>query len=140
MGGDQCVGAVIRQNDGGEEKYLTEYRLAGHEGLAFLQAHIVEGESPEDALYRALLERAGLYPVRSKLLPKTFIGGDCPEFKGEHEWSIYEVVADGKLLQKGRNKQKFVDYLSIRQMGPYMKHHEVDPTWFYQILPALRIL
>ena len=132
------VGAIIKNEKG---EYLALYRLKEPLGLALPAGHAEKGESPEEAIRREIFEEAGLTVIEQKEV----FSGRIPSDRAHcghtgHDWVVYEASAEGELALKEPNKHKFVKFMSVEEMRPYIKDLNYDSAWFKYILPALGII
>lgn len=141
----KSVGAIIKNAKG---EYLAQYRLKHPVGLAFVAGHIHEGEKPETAMIREVSEEVGLSVVRYSEILHQIFPNECSRGPKEigrqydgHEWWVYDVTEwNGEPKIKEPEAHKFVKFMSLEEMLPYIKSGETDPAWFKYILPALKIL
>ena len=133
----RSIGAILVNAKG---EYLTQYRLKVPIGIALPAGHVDEGESPEDCLARELLEETGLTVKSYRLLVEgKYYPTPCKSHDG-HEWWVYEVVVGGEPILKEPDKHKFLKFMSLEEMRPYIEGGECDPAWFKYILPELGII
>jgi len=133
----KSVGAIIRDGDG---RYLVQYRLKHPVGLAMPAGHINEGESPEAALRREILEETGLRVERAELCFHDSFRTPCAKNHNGHEWWVYNVEVSGTPERKEPTKHEFLKFMSVDEMRPYIERRVYDPAWFEHILPALNQL
>jgi len=133
----KSVGAIV-QNAGG--LYLVQYRLKHPIGLAMPAGHIEENETPKVALHRELREETDVWINGSKLVFHETLQNPCPKDHKFHEWWVYKASIVGKPQLLEPTKHKFLEWMSLEEMLPYIERGEVDPAWFKHILPALKII
>jgi putative (di)nucleoside polyphosphate hydrolase len=97
------VGIIVANNHG----QVLWARRYGHEAWQFPQGGIIDGESPEQAMYRELREEIGLEPQDVELLaqtkgwlryrlPKRFIRNDKPPLciGQKQRWFLLKLIGD----------------------------------------------
>lgn len=132
----KCIGAIIKNKNG---DYLVQYRLKHPMGLALPAGHIEGSESSELCLEREILEETGLKIVSYKeVLHETF-PNRCPKNHENHEWWVYEVLAEGEPVLRELDKHKFLRFMPADEMKQYVEKKEYDPAWFDHIFPALGV-
>jgi 8-oxo-dGTP pyrophosphatase MutT (NUDIX family) len=138
MSQGKSVGAIIKNEKG---EYLVQYRLREPVGLAMPAGHIDDGESPEEALGRELLEETGIGMESAKLVFHGYIENNpCGSGHTGHDWWAYEVVAKGVPELKEPAEHKFVRFMPLAEMRPYIENRDYDSAWFEHILPSLGII
>ena len=120
------AGAFIR-NDKGE--YLLIDRLKKPFGFACPAGHVDEGENAYEAIRREVEEETGL--VVKSLIKLNYDGFDLPQetcSRGVsiHQWSIFNVVAEGTLIFKA-DEVKSIGWYSVEQI----KELPLEKVWKY---------
>ena len=133
----KSVGAIIKDSSG---RYLVQYRLKPPIGLALPAGHIDEGESPLVCIRREVFEETGLAVKYSNQIFHRTLPTGCYKGHDSHEWWVYDVEAEGEPRLMEPDKHRFVRFMPIEEMRPYIERGEVDPAWFKYILPALGII
>lgn len=95
---------IIVANDHGQVLWARRY---GHDAWQFPQGGIIDGESPEQAMYRELREEIGLEPQDVELLaqtkgwlryrlPRRFIRNDKPPLciGQKQRWFLLRLISD----------------------------------------------
>src|SRR3989344_5400604 len=120
------VGAIVKNEKG---EYLALYRLKEPLGLALPAGHI-DGESPEEAIRREIFEEAGLTVTEQKEVFFGRIPSDRAHCGHQaHDWWVYEAVVDGEPALKEPTKHKFVKFMSLEEMRPYIEELDYDSAW-----------
>jgi ADP-ribose pyrophosphatase YjhB (NUDIX family) len=131
------VGAVIRNSEG---EILMIDRLKTPYGFACPAGHIDEGEAPETALVREVLEETGLKVKSFKEYRINYSSddfSDCPQEPCSrgidfHMWFIYEVEAEGELIFKD-DEVKSIGFYSIEEI----KFLKLESAWEYWLKKIL---
>ena len=88
------VGALIRRNG----NFLLIDRKKPPKGLAGLAGHIDEGEAPEEAVAREVLEESGLTVTSSRLLDEEELTWNrCSKGVSVHYWYLFECDVEGHI-------------------------------------------
>ena len=127
------VGAVIRNAEG---KILMIDRLKTPFGFACPAGHIDEGEAPDTALIREVLEETGLKVTSFKQYQINYSLDDFSDSPQEpcsrginfHMWYVYEVEAEGEgeLIFK-EDEVKSIGWYSIDEI----KELKLESVWEY---------
>jgi hypothetical protein len=137
---DQCqlVGVVIAKGEGSKLSYLVEYRQGNPRGLAFPGREVGDDETIFAALDEVVFAKTG---VRIRL-GSIFIPDPCGKRQessaAEPGFWIYKAKAPGVPRVMSHTEQKFVRYLSLEEMEPYIASGETHPVWFDRIYQALK--
>ncbi len=131
----KSVGALIMR----EGKTLALYRKVFPLGLALPAGHIDEGEMPEEALVREVLEETGLRVVHHELLLEKTFPNPCSKGHPEHHWFVYLVTADGEPRVCEPDKHEWVKFLAPEEIAGFLSHNDADPAWEEFIFPALEL-
>ncbi|MDA1339536.1 MAG: RNA pyrophosphohydrolase [Proteobacteria bacterium] len=111
------VGIIICNN----EKKVLWAKRADEDAWQFPQGGINEGESPEEAMYRELMEEVGLSPHHVEIIartkewlrydvPKNWIRRDWRDrYKGQKQiWFLLRLIGeDSNVFLKNTNKPEF---------------------------------
>lgn len=121
----RSVGAIIRKNG----KILMLDRINPPFGWACPAGHVEEGESPEDAIKREVLEEVRIVVKDFKLVAHEFIPwNECKNGVKGHDFFIYEIMDwDGnvKINYESKNIGWFIPE-EIKKM-------KLEETWRYFI-------
>ena len=129
---------VIIKNEKGE--ILTLYRLKKPQGLALPSGHVNRKEGSIKAAIRETKEETGIVILRLKLVLHEVFENACSKHDF-HEWFVYEVIKwEGKLQNKEPRKHSFVKFMEEREMNIWDDADDVDPVWFLEILPRLKMI
>ena len=133
----QCVGIIIK-ND--KREFVVLYRFKKPQGLALPAGHINKKESPIQAAIRETEEEIGVNILSLKLILHGVFKNAC-SLHATHEWFIYEATKwEGEPQRKEPFKHSFVTFMSVQELESWRTVGDVDPVWFYEILPRLRII
>lgn len=117
------VGALIRQGD----KYLLIDRASFPFGFAGVGGHVDEGETPEQAISREVLEEVGLLVVQSKLLLQEEADWNtCNKGVGIHYWYLFLCEVSGE-LKRSERETKSAGWYNMEEI----KKLELEPVWRY---------
>lgn len=149
------VGAIIKDEN---RRYLTVYRKVKPVGLGFLSAHVVDPflpnpewrktawrhtpvDSPGEVIRKVVLAETGIRIINIKLVHQQMVEVECRRGYRNHFCRVYEVLNwEGKPQLLIPDKHEFVKFMSIKEMGEYIKRDDTDPAWFKFILRTLEIL
>ena len=116
------VGAVIKI-DG---KYLLIDRSKEPFGFAGLAGHVDEGETPEEALVREVMEESGLGVISYKLLFEEEVAWNyCSAGVKSHYWYLYACEVKGKARKN--EEAKFMEWYTPQEI----KNLKLEPVWKY---------
>jgi 8-oxo-dGTP pyrophosphatase MutT (NUDIX family) len=140
----KSVGAIIRDPSGA---FLVLSRKKYPRGLALPAGHILinEGEKPEEAMCREVLEETGIQVKRYRELLHRIFPNECSRLDENsknyngHEWWVYEVLEwEGEPCLREPDKHDFVSFMPLPEL---LKPTRLwDPAWREYILPALGII
>lgn len=117
------VGAVI-EKDG---KYLLIDRVKPPLGFAGVAGHVDEGESPDEAIIREVMEESGLKVSNIKLIfGKEVLLGSCASGASTHKWWVYECETRGEVIFNEK-ETKSIGWYSIEEI----KNLNLEPVWKY---------
>lgn len=117
------VGAVIKSKG----KYLLIERNIEPLGFAGIAGHINEGETPEQALYRKVLEESSLKIKSSVLIFEEEVEWNwCRVGVKSHYWYLYQCEVEGK-PKNNPEASKSIDWYAPGEI----KKLKLEPVWKY---------
>jgi ADP-ribose pyrophosphatase YjhB (NUDIX family) len=117
------VGAVI-ENDG---KYLLIDRDMEPFGFAGIAGHINEGETPEEAILRKVLEESGLkVKSHSPLFEEEVDWNWCKAKITTHYWYVYKCKVEGE-AKNNPEASRSIGWYSPNEI----KQLKMEPVWKY---------
>ena len=117
------VGTIIRRDD----KYLLIERMKFPFGFAGPAGHIDEGEKPEEAMRREVMEETGFIVRECRLLFHEFIEwNECSRGVKGHDLWLYACVVEGK-EQRNVLETKSIGWFSLEEI----KHLPLETVWDY---------
>lgn len=123
------VGAVIVNKVG---EILLVDRKWPPPGFAGVAGHVDEGDSPEEAIIREVLEESGLTATKTELLYEEFIEWNyCNSGVTGHHWYLYKVTTTGEPAPQ-LDEVKSIGWYSKERLSE-LKLEEVWQYWFRKL-------
>lgn len=117
------VGAIIKR----EGKYLLMERNKEPLGFAAPAGHVDEGETPEAAIAREVLEEVGLAVSHAELLFHEFVDWNwCSYNVTGHDWFVYACTTEGEVVAD-RHEAKSYAWHSPEEI----RNLTLEPVWEY---------
>lgn len=116
------VGAIIKQNG----KYLLIDRVKPPLGFAGVAGHVDDGESPNEALIREVMEESGLKVQNFKLLFEEEILWNACGSGLSHYWWLYECDTTRNIVWNEK-ETKSINWYTKEEI----KSLTLEPVWEY---------
>lgn len=131
----RSVGALLKK-DG---TYLVLDRISFPSGIAGIAGHIDEGETPEQALRREVLEESGIMVFACKEVLHVELHNPCKRGFNVHDWHVFEVTQwQGEPRVMEPDKHSFVGFMTADEIRARAARGAIDPAW-KELFPLLGV-